>query len=95
MLENVYALTYNNKASRPAFERLLREIDEAGYHCMAEVLNAADYGVPQARPRLFILGVPKGQRLPRFPCRPMAELGTAHDRVSGSPTSPRARRSTG
>jgi DNA (cytosine-5)-methyltransferase 1 len=31
VLENVYALTYNNKASKPAFERLLREIDSAGY----------------------------------------------------------------
>ena len=36
VLENVYALTYNNKASRPAYERLLREIDEAGYDCGAE-----------------------------------------------------------
>ncbi len=31
VLENVYALTYNNRASRPAYERLLREIDAAGY----------------------------------------------------------------
>ena len=31
VLENVYALTYANKASRPAFERLVREIDDAGY----------------------------------------------------------------
>jgi DNA (cytosine-5)-methyltransferase 1 len=32
VLENVYALTYQNKASRPAYERLVREIDKAGYH---------------------------------------------------------------
>ncbi len=32
VLENVYALTYGNKASKPAFERLVREIDAAGYH---------------------------------------------------------------
>jgi DNA (cytosine-5)-methyltransferase 1 len=67
ILENVYALTYNNKASRPALERLLREIDEAGYHCNREVLNAADFGVPQLRPRLFIVGVPKGKPLPELP----------------------------
>lgn len=59
ILENVYALTYDNEASRPAFNRLRREIDEAGYHYDWEVLNAADYGVPQARPRLFIVGVRK------------------------------------
>ena len=67
VLENVYALTYNNKASRPAFNRLLREIDEAGYDFHWRVLNAADYGVPQARPRLFIVGVRKGGRLPELP----------------------------
>jgi DNA (cytosine-5)-methyltransferase 1 len=67
VLENVYALTYDNRASRPAFERLLREIDGAGYHCRAKVLNAADYGVPQLRPRLFVIGVPKGCPLPEHP----------------------------
>ena len=67
VLENVYALTYNNRASRPAFERLLREIDDAGYHCRAKVLNAANYGVPQLRPRLFIVGAPKGKPLPEHP----------------------------
>jgi DNA (cytosine-5)-methyltransferase 1 len=67
VLENVYALTYDNKASRPAYDRLLREIDGAGYHCAAKVLNAADYGVPQSRPRLFLLGVPKDEALPTHP----------------------------
>jgi DNA (cytosine-5)-methyltransferase 1 len=67
VLENVYALTYNNKASRPAFLRLLKEIDEAGYEYRHQVLNAADYGVPQLRPRLFVVGVPKGERLPVLP----------------------------
>ncbi|UPW08808.1 DNA cytosine methyltransferase [Gordonia terrae] len=67
VLENVYALTYNNRASRPALERLLREIDEAGYDCNLKVLNAADYGVAQARPRLFIIGAPKGKPTPVHP----------------------------
>jgi DNA (cytosine-5)-methyltransferase 1 len=67
ILENVYALTYNNRASRTAYERLIREIDEAGYDCRARVLNAADYGVPQARPRLFIIGAEKGTRVPVHP----------------------------
>src|SRR5215471_5484675 len=46
ILENVYALTYKNTASQVAYERLLSEIDEAGYDCKAQVLHAADYGVP-------------------------------------------------
>jgi DNA (cytosine-5)-methyltransferase 1 len=67
ILENVYALTYKNTASRGAYERLLREIDEAGYDYRARVLNAADFGVPQSRPRLFVIGVRKGERLPDHP----------------------------
>jgi DNA (cytosine-5)-methyltransferase 1 len=67
ILENVYALTFDNKASRPAFTRLLREIEEAGYVHRWQVLNAADYGVPQARPRLFIVGCRKGGRVPELP----------------------------
>ncbi|MEK6438956.1 DNA cytosine methyltransferase [Pseudonocardia sp. T1-2H] len=67
VLENVYALTYNNKQSRPHFERLLREIDDFGYDCNWEVLNAANFNVPQARPRLVIVGAPKGARTPTLP----------------------------
>lgn len=67
VLENVYALTFNNRASRPAFERLLREIEDAGCRFTWKVLNAADYGVPQLRPRLFVVGAAKGEKLPELP----------------------------
>lgn len=67
VLENVYALTYKNQQSRPHFERLLKEIDEYGYDFHWDVLNAANFGVPQARPRLIIVGAPKGARTPHLP----------------------------
>lgn len=67
VLENVYALTYNNRASRPAYDRLKQELTDAGYDWDAKVLNAADHGIPQARPRLFIVGVPKGNKVPELP----------------------------
>lgn len=86
ILENVYALTYNNKASRPAYERLLREIDDAGYICNPKVLNAADHGVPQVRPRLFIVGVLKGCRLPELP--EPSHTGMWERRMSGRGTTP-------
>jgi DNA (cytosine-5)-methyltransferase 1 len=86
ILENVYALTYNNKASRPAYERLIREIDAAGYHGIPEVLHAADYGVPQSRPRLFIIGVPKDEQPP---VHPVATHGGQWERRStGNPRQP-------
>ena len=67
ILENVYALTFDNRASRPAFERLQAEIAQAGYRFCWRVLNAADYGVPQARPRLFVVGARRGEPLPELP----------------------------
>ena len=78
VLENVYALTYDNKASRPAFTRLLAELTDAGYAYNWRVLNAADYGVPQARPRLFIVGARKGSKVP-------GSSGTDARRLLGTP----------
>ena len=86
VLENVYALTYDNKASRPAFLRLLAEIDEAGYECRHQVLNAADHGVPQLRPRLFVIGVPKGERMPEHPSP--THGGSWERRASGGGSTP-------
>lgn len=67
VLENVYALTFRNKASQPAFTRLLAEIEAAGYGYRWKVLNAADYGVPQLRPRLFVVGALSGEPIPELP----------------------------
>jgi DNA (cytosine-5)-methyltransferase 1 len=67
ILENVYALTFDNRASRPVFDRLLREIHGAGYRFRWQVLNAADYGVPQSRPRLFVVGAAEGDEVPELP----------------------------
>lgn len=86
ILENVYALTYRNKASRPAYERLLKEIYEAGYSFDAKVLNAGDYGVPQLRPRLFIVGVPRGTEVPELP--EPTHTGRWERRITGSGATP-------
>ena len=67
ILENVYALTFNNRASRPAFTRLQAEIEAAGYRFRWQVLNTADFGVPQARPRLCVVGCRKRDKLPDLP----------------------------
>ena len=65
--ENVYALTFRNRASGPAFAGLLKAIETAGYRYRWAVLNAADYGVPQLRPRLFVIGARKSDALPALP----------------------------
>jgi len=55
LLENVFGLAYRN---HNAFwlRRLLSTFADLGYRVDHRVLLAADYGVPQRRQRLFILG---------------------------------------
>ena len=39
------------------FEKILNDFSRLGYTLMYKVLNAADYGVPQKRERVFIVGI--------------------------------------
>jgi DNA (cytosine-5)-methyltransferase 1 len=62
LMENVFGLAYRNQ-SAPFFNRLCDGIEAAGYSLRHQVLNAADYGVPQNRQRLFIIGSSDGREL--------------------------------
>jgi DNA (cytosine-5)-methyltransferase 1 len=55
LMENVWSLAYNNHNTVP-LERLTTKLEEAGYRLRWDVLNAADYGVPQLRKRLILYG---------------------------------------
>ncbi|HEX8105190.1 MAG TPA: DNA cytosine methyltransferase [Solirubrobacteraceae bacterium] len=55
VLENVFALAYSNH-NRPWLEFLLESFDALGYRVAQRSLLAADYGVPQRRQRLIIVG---------------------------------------
>ena len=52
--ENVKGLLSANK--RQAFPMIVQEFEKAGYHVKFKLLNAADFGVPQKRERVFIVG---------------------------------------
>ena len=54
VLENVQALTY--KTHQGAFSQLLAALTELGYNPQWKTLLAADFGVPQLRKRVFIVG---------------------------------------
>jgi DNA (cytosine-5)-methyltransferase 1 len=54
-LENVFALAYRNHNER-WLKLLLDTFESLGYHVRCEPLLAADFGVPQRRQRLFIVG---------------------------------------
>jgi DNA (cytosine-5)-methyltransferase 1 len=55
--ENVKHLT--SKSMNEIFDLVLNSLDEAGYNSYWKVLNAADYGIPQARERVIIVSVRK------------------------------------
>ncbi len=64
LLENVYGLAYRNH-NMPWLEHLLKAAGDLGYYVNHRVLLAADFGVPQRRQRLFVLG--SRSRMPEFP----------------------------
>lgn len=52
--ENVKGILSANEGK--AFPMIISEFKEAGYHVMHKLLNASDYGVPQKRERVIIMG---------------------------------------
>lgn len=41
-------------------EKIIKQANSMGYHCFFRIFNAADYGVPQKRERVFFIGVKNG-----------------------------------
>lgn len=69
LFENVAGLvTAKDRDGRPGgvLERVGRAFEKIGYACRFDLLNAADFGAPQRRVRLFMIGS-RGEELPDFP----------------------------
>lgn len=56
-MENVKGLV--TERFRPTFESMLDCLDKAGYTARYAVLNAAHFGIPQSRERVYIIGLRK------------------------------------
>lgn len=64
--ENVKGILSANK--KQAFPLILKEFKKAGYEVGYKLLNASEYGVPQKRERVFIMGFRKDLGIfPSFP----------------------------
>nr|DAN08517.1 MAG TPA: Cytosine specific methyltransferase [Caudoviricetes sp.] len=59
-LENVKGLLSHDKGN--TFETIISALDELGYDVEWQVLNSKNFGVPQNRERVFIIGHLRGQR---------------------------------
>lgn len=64
IFENVKGLT--EPRNKDALEYIMNRIREAGYYANIYILNAYDYGVPQARIRLYIVGFDDEKYYKRF-----------------------------
>ena len=73
IIENVKGLTV-----MPAFHRFLNMVKAAGYSVSWAVLDAANFGVPQHRERVYIIGVLAGQGHGTFDFDPLL---ITHDRI--------------
>ena len=67
--ENVKGILSANDGK--AFPMIIKEFRDAGYHVMHKLLNASDYGVPQKRERVIIMGFLKEEdsRMFRYPSK--------------------------
>ena len=67
VFENVKGLTLGKHAQ--FLDELIESLGNAGYDVLTpyQVLNAADYGVPQDRRRLFLIGTRRGLTVPHYP----------------------------
>lgn len=89
LLENVRGLLTArgfDKQPGSALEQIRRDLLNAGFQTTVTLLNAADYGVPQRRVRLFMIGYRTGDA-PSFPVpthSKLSDLDTAKRWVSVS-----------
>ena len=68
LLENVKGLLSHDEGN--TFGTILNTLDELGYDCSWQVLNSKNFGVPQNRERVFIVGHSR-----RFPRREVFPVG--------------------
>jgi DNA (cytosine-5)-methyltransferase 1 len=57
ILENVKGLVNHDKGE--TLKVILKNLDDAGYNVYWKVLNSCDYGVPQSRERIYLVGIRK------------------------------------
>ncbi len=68
IFENVKGLA--DPRNEKALNYILERITQAGYHAKVNVLNAYEYGVPQTRVRIYIVGFKEKKYLDKFVLAP-------------------------
>ncbi len=90
LLENVHGITMkfekNERArsrvgrpTEPYSQRIARALDKAGYEVQAGLLKAVDFGVPQLRPRYFLMATRRGVSPSSGPHNPFEGLAALRE----------------
>ena len=87
LFENVKGMSIGKHKSH--LDELIKEFQKIGYKVVQpyKILNAAEYGVPQDRKRLFLIGARKDQIIPEYP-KPITKPRDRHCNDNGLPESP-------
>lgn len=89
VLENVpgmRTMKAEDQGEKRVIDIMIEEFRELGYELAVGVLNAAEFGVPQLRRRLFIIGVKSALSLaPRLPSPLLRTPLTVRDAISNLP----------
>lgn len=90
VFENVKGLTIGRH--KDFLAELVAAFDAAGYNVRLpwKVLNSANYGVPQSRERLILMGAKKGCKLPDYPIA-ITNAPQTRRPLSGLPSGPNCR----
>lgn len=78
LFENVESILH--PTNRDTFSKFLGSLERLGYACTVFRANAADFGVPQKRKRVFVFGVPRDIGTLSAPC---ATHGEKEDALKG------------
>lgn len=84
LFENVKGITVGKH--KQILNEIIDELTSIGYNVVSpwKVLNAKNYGVPQSRERLFLMGARKGKALPSYPVED-EEIITCEEALSDIP----------
>ena len=83
VMENVAALKTHNKGR--TIKEIVNEFKYIGYDVKFDVLNAVDYGVPQQRRRIFIIGTLNKKNSFEFP-KKSNKIYTVKDAIGNLPS---------
>jgi DNA (cytosine-5)-methyltransferase 1 len=82
IFENVSGLVETGKGF--FLKKAIEHFEKAGFHCVYWVLNSVDFGVPQKRKRLFIVGSRHGI-IPEKPLPSQKKIITVQEAISDLP----------